>query len=158
MKSTAAVAGHPLHPLLVTLPVGLLVSSLIFDIVFFAAGGAGWAFLAIWAIVFGLGFALIAAIAGIIDYLSLSLDRRAWTIATYHLVLNLTLIALFVASLGWRLAANDGIDMTNQFTPVGPFILSIIGIGVLLASGWLGGELVFRHRIGVIEPADRFAP
>jgi len=90
--------------------------------------------------------ALLAAAPGFIDYLSLT-DTRLKKIATTHLALNLFVVVLFIFNLGLRYNASPGNEMIDV-------VLSIIAIAVLAVSGWLGGALVYEHRVGVSTPGE----
>jgi uncharacterized membrane protein len=151
MDSRVKVLDHPLHPALVHLPVGLLATSLIFDIIALATGGALWAGSSFWLMVFGAGFALLAAIPGLIDYFSLDFTPATHRLATYHMLLNLTIIALFIVDIIWRRALFFQTPDKTYFVPIGPFILSIIAIVLLAISGWIGGDLVYNHHVAVSE-------
>jgi uncharacterized membrane protein len=150
MDSRIKFLDHPLHPLLVHLPVGLLVTSLIFDVICLAAGMHVWAGASFWMMIFGAGFALIAALPGLVDYLLLELTREARRLATYHMILNLTVVGLFVADILWRLSLFPRVPTIAYFVPIGPFILSVIAVLLLAVSGWIGGQLVYRHHLGVV--------
>ena len=149
MQSKIRLLKHPMHPLVVHLPIGLWVTSLIFDILALATGMPVWAGASFWTMVFGSGFALIAAIPGFVDYLFLDMSREAHRLATYHMLLNLTVVAIFVADILWRLSMFVRVPSILYFVPVGPFILSIIAVLLLSVSGWLGGQLVYHHHLGV---------
>lgn len=150
MESRVKVLNHPLHPFLVHLPVGLWVTSLIFDIIGFASGYPPFAGASFWMMIFGTGFALLAAIPGLIDYLSLDLTREAHRLATYHMILNLSIVGIFIADILWRFSLSSfQFPTIMYFVPTGPFILSIIAVLMLAVSGWLGGQLVYHHHLGV---------
>src|SRR5204862_3335419 len=93
-----------------------------------------------WTMFAGTIGALAAAVPGLIDFLSLT-EQRAIRIATVHLVLNLTIVGLFVVNLvlRWR-----GYPPTTL-----PLLLSAVAVGLLLVSGWLGWELIYRHGVAV---------
>jgi uncharacterized membrane protein len=154
MDSRIKVLNHPLHPFLVHLPVGLFVTSLIFDIVAIAAAMPILAGASFWMMVFGVGFALLAAIPGFVDYLLLDLTRGARRLATYHMILNLTVVALFIADILWRVSLFRRIPTIIYLVPTGPFILSIVGVLTLAVSGWIGGQLVYRHHVGVTAAGE----
>jgi uncharacterized membrane protein len=149
MESRVKVLNHPLHPFLVHLPVGLWVTSLIFDIIALASGSPPFAGASFWMMIFGAGFALLAAIPGLIDYLSLDLSREARRLATYHMILNLSIVGIFIADILWRFSLFERTPTIMYFVPTGPFILSIIAVLMLAVSGWLGGQLVYHHHLGV---------
>jgi len=140
MSTPASVAKHPVHPMLVVFPIGLWVFSFVCDIIYrFFSGAPIWSDVALYCIGGGIVGALIAAIPGFIDYLSIR-DARAKRIATFHLILNLTGVVLFAINFWLRLS-----DRTAGL----PMILSLITIIAVGISGWLGGELVYVHGVGV---------
>src|SRR5437667_7944109 len=138
----ANIAKHPIHPMVVVFPIGLWVFSLVCDLIFlFVTHNPIWSQVAFYCIGGGIVGALLAAIPGFIDYLSLT-DRRIKKIATTHMVLNLVVVALFLFNLGVRYNATADGDMFGM-------ALSLIAIAFMSVSGWLGGALVYEHRVGV---------
>jgi uncharacterized membrane protein len=145
MARGAHIGGHPIHHLLVPLPIGLWVFSVVADVVFRAGGSSLWADMAFWTLACGIAGALVAAVPGFVDYLSLE-SPEARRVATIHMGLNLSLVVLFAVDL-WlrtRRAPDDTL----------PFVLSLIGVSVLAVSGWLGGELVYRYGANVAVGGD----
>jgi uncharacterized membrane protein len=143
VASPASVAKHPIHPMVVVFPIGLWIFSFIMDLIYFFGNGTGiWNTVALYTMIGGIVGALLAAVPGFIDFLSLSGKRRRT--ATIHMGINLGLVVLFV------------VDAVLRFTgtPVvpGPIVLSLIGVIFLGVSGWLGGELVYVQGTAV-EPA-----
>jgi uncharacterized membrane protein len=133
--------------MLVALPIGLWIFSLVSDVMYHAGPqNIFWKNVAFYTMAGGIVGALLAAIPGFIDYLSLK-DRRLKKIATTHMVLNLVVVALFIFNLGARYSASTAGDMFG-------LVLSVVGIAILAASGWLGGILVYEHRVGVSEPRE----
>jgi uncharacterized membrane protein len=143
IATTAKISGHPLHPLLVPVPIGLWVATLLADIGFAATGDAFWAGAAFWALGGAIVFALIAAIAGFTDFFG---NRRIRDIsdAWKHMIGNLAAVAVAVVSLILRLSGGDG-----AVVPWG-LILSVVTVLLVLYTGWKGGELVYRHRVGML--------
>jgi len=142
MRTPASIKGHPIHGILVALPVGLLLFSLVSDLLLLAGLGDGdWAVVARSTLAAGIATALFAAVPGLIDCLSLS--GRPRRIATWHLLLNLTVIGVFIMDFMLRLR-------TDPYDKV-PVVFSAIGMALLGVSGWLGGEMVYRHGVGVDE-------
>jgi len=88
--------------------------------------------------------ALLAAMPGFIDYLSIT-DTRARKVGFVHMIANLTAVGVFAVSFWLRWSGTVG------FLPAG---VSLAGLVAL--AGWLGGELVFVHGMGVKPP--RSAP
>lgn len=141
MRTPAQIAGHPIHPMLVTIPIGLWVFSLVCDLVAMGSGTPQpWATSALYAMVGGIIGALLAAVPGLVDLLSLK-DRAIRTTALTHMGLNLTIVALYVVNAWTRMA-----------TSVSPNVslgLSVIAIAMLLVSGWLGGKMVYEAGVAV---------
>jgi uncharacterized membrane protein len=143
MESKAKVMGHPVHPILIPFPLGLLTTSVIFDVVHLLTGGARWAEISFWMIAAGVIGGLLAAFFGLIDWLAIPSGTRAKAIGLGHGLSNAVMVMLF--ALSWLLRSGAPGD-----PGVLPIILSLMGVG--LAS--LGGELVFRMGIGVAEGAN----
>ena len=140
MRTQARVFDHPIHPMLIPFPIGLWVFSLVADVTFRLGGDPVWLTMAYWTMVGGTVGALAAAVPGLIDFLALT-EPRTVRIATAHLVLNLTVVGLFVANLVLR---------TTGYPPTAlPLVLSAVAIGLLLVSGWLGWELIYRQGVAL---------
>ena len=143
MASPASIAKHPIHPMLVTLPIGLWVFSLVSDVIYVMKwGGPVWNDIAFYTMAGGIAGALIAALPGFVDLLSMS-SGKVKSIGILHMCINLIVVALFAVNLWLRYLAIPGT------TP--PIWLSVIGVGLLGVSGWLGGEMVYVHGVAV-EP------
>ena len=143
--------GHPFHPILVTIPIGAWIGSLILDIASRSVDQpAGLARGAYWLIAAGVIAALIAAVFGLLDLLTIPRATRAFTVGLTHLAINLVVVGLFVAS--WLVRRSDGLGGP---TPVLPFVLSIVAIALLLVSGWLGGMLTYRYGVRVADEATQ---
>jgi uncharacterized membrane protein len=146
MASKASIAGHPIHPMLVSIPIGLFVFSLVADLAGRAGAGDAWQTVALYCMGGGIVGALLAAPFGLIDLVSMR-DERAKKVGIAHMVINLVIVALYACNflLRWPSGASDGT----------PFVLSVMAILLLLASGWLGGHMVFVHGVAVAAPGDR---
>jgi uncharacterized membrane protein len=146
MRTPASVAKHPLHPMLIVFPVGLWIFSLVCDIAVLAGATApGWQTTAFYTMVGGLIGALVAAIPGLVDLLSLHVPRLR-TIALTHMTLNLIVVALYAVNIWLRIQ-----ETTDMRVPV---LLSVIAVILLAVSGWLGGEMVHVHGVGVEDRGD----
>jgi uncharacterized membrane protein len=143
--SGARLGKHPIHPMLVVIPLGLWVAALGFDILHAVTGNPAWRTTAFWNIGFGIIGALLAAVPGFVDWLGMT--GRVGRLATYHMLLNLGAVAIF--AVNWFVRTR----LTGD-SPW-PLILTIVGVIGVGISGWLGGELVYVHRIGVEEEEDR---
>src|SRR6266567_4054401 len=136
---------HPVHPMLVHFPIGLFILSLILDL-------ASLAFPSVpdlvrdsfYAMLVGVITALIAAVPGFVDYTDIRGDHPAKPTATAHMTLNLIVVALYGINLGVRSSM-----LADSKIPLLPLILSLVGVALLSASGYLGGRLVYDDGIGV---------
>jgi uncharacterized membrane protein len=151
MKAKATFLGHPIHPMLIVLPLGLFPVASIFDIIYLSTDNGHWADVSYWIIAAGIIGALIAAVFGFIDWLGIPEGTRAKYIGLIHGVSNFIVALLFIVS--WFMRRPD---------PTTPSLLAIvlgwIGIAIALFAGWLGGELVYRLNMGVDEGANLDAP
>lgn len=140
--SVAAIAGHPLHPMMVPLPLGALVLALAADIAYFVTENPFWAEGAEWLLLAVLVTGALAALLGIIDLISLQ-RARSMGIALAHGGGNMVMLAITLANYLMRPDQVSGEPM------IGGFILSVIAVALSMVTGWLGGELSFKHGIGV---------
>jgi uncharacterized membrane protein len=142
IPSRAAIAGHPIHPLLVPLPMGLFVAALFSDLGYVVTGEPSWATAGTWLICGGLLTGGVAAAAGVADFLA---DRRIRILhhAWYHLIGNGAALAIALVGLVLRLA----FGAPAVVLPWG-LMLSAIVTGLIAFSGWHGGEMVFGHGVG----------
>ena len=154
MEAKAKVAGHALHAQLIVFPLGLLGISVLWDILRLTTENPMWAHVAFWTIVAGVVSALVAAVPGFIDYLTIPNGTRAKSVATLHMILNLIIVALFAGSLVLR--AGGGRDYVEA--GLMSMLPGWIAVGMAVVSGWLGGELVERMGIGVYDGAHPDAP
>jgi uncharacterized membrane protein len=144
VESTAAIARHPIHPMLVPLPIGLLIAALGSDIGFWFTGDAFWARASLWLIGAGLLTGIAAAAAGLTDFLTIPRVRE-YRAAWIHLIGNVAVIVL--SAMSWLLRLPDA----SEAVLPGGILLSAIVAAILGVTGWYGGELSYRHRVGVIE-------
>lgn len=150
MRSKVAIAGHPLHPMLVPVPIGLLVGAVVADIAYLVTDRDHmWYDIAFWALIGGVASALLAALAGFGEYFLVARHTDARATATIHMLLNLAAVALFFVSVLLRL--DDGAVEGGRFGAA--FTLSLVAIALLTVSGWLGGELSYRKHLGVVPDA-----
>jgi uncharacterized membrane protein len=142
--SSANIAGHPMHPILITLPIGLFVGTLLFDIVFWQTGRDAFATGALWLLGAGIVGAALAAVTGLIDFLG---DRRVRDLgdAWQHAIGNVIMVLVQLFSFYERYRYG-----TSAVVPLG-ISLSLIAVLIMLFTGWKGGEMVFRHRVAVYD-------
>lgn len=148
MKSKAHFKGHPLHPILVSFPIAFFIGTLIFDVLGLVYDRNDFYTTAMYLEIAGIGFALLAAIPGIIDYLFVIPPKSsAKKRGARHGVINITMVIIFSVALVLR---QNG-DVSFMII-IG---LEVAGVILLSIAGWLGGTLVFRNQIGVdIRYAD----
>ncbi len=152
MESRVKLFGHPIHPMLIVFPLGLLVMSVIFDILHYLTRNTLFSTAAFYDIAAGVIGGLIAAIFGFIDWLEIPGGTRAKTIGATHGIGNVILVVLFIIS--WFIRRGSvGYQPTTL-----AFALSVIGILLGTVTAWLGGELVYRLRMGVDDAANLDAP
>ena len=142
--SSANVAGHPLHPMLITLPIGLWVATLLADIAYWWTRADIWPTAALVALGAAIIAAAVAAIAGLIDFLG---DARIRNLseAWHHAIGNVIAVLVSLFSFYWRYRYG-----ATGVLPTG-LILSVIVVVIILYTGWKGGEMVFRHRVAVYD-------
>jgi uncharacterized membrane protein len=151
MHARARLFGHPIHQMLIVFPLGLLATAVIFDVIRLVTGSPRWAEIAYWMIAAGLVGGLAAAPFGLLDWLGIPADTRAKRIGLLHGAGNLVVVVLFAGS--WLLR-RDNPMMPETLA----LLLSFLGAGLALFTGWLGGELVDRLAVGVDEGAHVNAP
>lgn len=148
MTALAGPYGHPFHPILVTVPIGAWVTSLVFDVASRASGEPSvFAKGAYWLIAVGVVGALVAAVFGFLDLLAIPRGTPAFRTALVHMSLNLAVVAAFVVSFVIRM---DSIDEPDEVGS-GLIALSVVALAALGASGWLGGKLTYRFGIRVAD-------
>ncbi len=142
-QSTAKIAGHPIHPMLIPFPVAFFVAAFVCDLVFWQTANNFWSSAAIWLIGAGVVMAALAALAGLTDVFG---DRRIRALgdAWWHAGGNV--IVVLIEIYNWYSRAAQG---TAAVLPTG-LILSLIVVCILLFTGWKGWEMVYRHRVGIV--------
>jgi uncharacterized membrane protein len=148
-KSTASIAGHPIHPVLIPFPVVFFVTAFVTDLVFWWTGYEIWAIASMWFLGAGIVMALAAALFGFIDFVG---DARIRDIsdAWQHLIGNL--IAVVLTLINWLIRYKSG-AVAGVF-PWG-FWISLITVLLLLFNGWKGWEMVYRYHVGVADSAQK---
>jgi uncharacterized membrane protein/nitrite reductase/ring-hydroxylating ferredoxin subunit len=148
---------HPIHPMLVHFPIGFLVLSFLLDLVSLAfpevpnlVRGSFYAML------LGIITALLAAVPGFVDYSDIRRDHPGKVTATRHMILNLMVVPIYGINLWIRSSA-----LSDPKISLPALLLSIIGVGLLSVSGYLGGRLIYdegiavgRHKRHTLIPQD----
>ncbi|WP_155264856.1 DUF2231 domain-containing protein [Sphingomonas segetis] len=145
-RSTAKIGGHPIHPMLIPFPIVCFIGVLVTDIVFLNNHDPGWATASRYLLGVGIVMAALAAVAGLTDFMG---DERIRSMgdAVKHMLANVTAVVLEIVNFFVRLNSDSAIGGTGV-------ILSAVVVLILVYSGWKGGELVFRHGIGVEDAAN----
>lgn len=146
MASPASLGRHPIHPMLIPFPLALWFFSLIADVIYLWRGNPVWRdWIAFYALLGGIIGAVLAAVPGFVDWLSLK-DPEVVKIANWHARLNVIALLIFAASFYLRTTSGAGL-VGGSYTI--PFVLSVVGVILITVSGWLGGEMVFKHGVAV---------
>jgi uncharacterized membrane protein len=146
MASPASINGHPIHPMIIPFPIALWVFSLVADMIYLWRGNPIWRdWIAFYTLLGGIVMAAVAAIPGLIDWLSLK-DKAVVKIANWHARLNV--IALLVFAGSFYLRSTNGASLVSGSYTL-PLLLSVLGVVLITISGWLGGEMVFKHGVAV---------
>jgi uncharacterized membrane protein len=152
---SAALAGpygHPYHPILVTVPIGAWVCSLVFDIAsriverpgFLVQGSQ-------WLIAIGVIGAFAAAAIGFLDLLAIPTGTPAFRTGLLHMTLNLLVTAAYIINFVWRSGDYD----QSTSIGLGPLLVSVLSLAVLAVSGFLGGMLSYRYGVRVARETDQ---
>jgi uncharacterized membrane protein len=152
MQGRAKLLGHAVHPMLVVFPLGLLSVVPAFDAVGFFVRGGPWSQLAFWLCTIGVAGAIAAALFGFIDWLAIPRETRARRVGLTHMLVIAGASTLYL--LSWIVRLTRGTTVAT----VPGFLLAVAGLAVMLVGGWLGGELVEQHGIGVRPEAHLDAP
>ena len=151
MESRAKLLGHPVHPMLIVFPLGLLATAVAFDIVGLVGGSSEWFRISFWMIAAGIIGGLLSAVFGLVDWLAIPDGTRAKRVGLWHGGGNVIVTLLFIIS--WFLDPRAPENPTNA-----AFVCSFIAVVLALITGWLGGELVDRLGVGVDNGAHLNAP
>jgi uncharacterized membrane protein len=152
MESRAKLLGHPIHPMLIVLPLGLFVTAVVFDALYLARGSITFGVVAYWNIAAGVIGGLLAAVFGLIDWISIPNGTRAKRIGLLHGGTNVLVVILFAYSWWTRSNTVDAMPTTTLFA------IQVVALLMGAFAGWLGGELVDRLGVGVDEGAHLNAP
>jgi uncharacterized membrane protein len=140
--------GHPFHPILVTVPIGAWICSLVFDIASHVDDDPGFLTRGSeWLIAIGIIGAALAALFGLLDFVKIPKGTRAAKTALAHMTLNVVVLAAYLVNFFWR----HGGYTAGHAVSAGQLILSIVALALLSASGYLGGELAYRYGVRVAD-------
>ena len=151
MASPASIGGHPIHPMLIPFPIALWAFSFIADVIYLWRGNPLWRdWIAFYTLLGGIIGAALAAVFGIIDWLAIE-DRVVKKVADWHARLNVIALLIFAASFYLRTTGGSRMLGGSYTIPIG---LSLLGVILITISGYLGGELVFKHGVAVNPQSD----
>ena len=143
-QSTAQIAGHPLHPMLIPFPVAFLVATLVSDLIFWRTGSSGWSTASLYLLGAALVMAALAAVAGLTDFLG-DYRIRDLSAAWHHMIGNVVAVVLSLWNWYRRYEAGD-----SAVLPTG-LLISLVVVLILLYTGWRGWEMVYKHRVAVLD-------
>ena len=144
MSATAQVGRHPIHPMLVPIPIACFIGALLTDITYYVTAEMMWADFSCWLLAAGFVFGVLAAVAGLTDFLGnrrIRMQAPAWP----HLIGNLLVLVLSFF--------NNLVHTRDAWTSVVPtgLVLSALTVLILPVTGWLGWSMVYRHKVGVMR-------
>jgi uncharacterized membrane protein len=141
MNKGARLFGHPIHPMLVVFPLGLLSTSVIFDVIGLIADSQPFHLTAFYMLTAGIIGGMIAAIFGLVDWLAIPAKTTAKRVGVLHGITNVVMLSVFIVAGFLR----GEIDNPQNIS----VIVAAVALAIATFSGWLGAELVFRHAVGV---------
>jgi uncharacterized membrane protein len=143
-KTTASIAGHPIHPMLIPFPIAFFVATFACDVAYWVTGNEAWPNAAIWLLGAGIIMAALAAAVGLIDVAG---DRRIRDLSDVWWHAGGNVVAVLIELYNWFARYSEG---SAAVLPKG-LILSLIVVCILLFTGWKGWAMVYRHRVGVLD-------
>jgi len=144
-RTTAKIGDHPIHQMLIPFPIAFLVATLVCDLIFWRTGNGAWSTASLWLLGAALVMAALAAVAGLTDFMG---DERIRDLsaAWHHMIGNV--LAVLLSLWNWYRRYEGG---EAAVLPTG-LLLSLIVVLILLYTGWRGWEMVYKDRVGVLEP------
>ena len=144
--------GHPVHPILVTVPIGAWVCAVVFDVASKLSGSPQFLALgSMWLIAVGVVGAVAAAMAGFLDLLAIPSGTPAQRVGLLHMTLNLLVTASYLGNFLWR-HAGEG---PQGAVGTGQLVLNVASLAVLAVSGYLGGMLAYRYGVRVADESTQ---
>jgi len=153
MESRVKLFGHPIHPMVIVVPLGSFISAVILDLVYYvASGNPTLGLVGFWNIGIGIIGGLVAAVFGLIDWLAIPSGTRAKRIGLMHAGSNVAMLLIFTVAWLDRFTTADHLPSSQAI------LLEVAALAIGMVAGWLGGELVDRLGVGVDEGANLNAP
>lgn len=140
--SRAAIAGHPLHPMMIHFPVAALLALVASDFAFLWTDDPFWSRASLWLAGVGAFGGWAASLAGLVDLLTVKRIRQKIT-AWCHAIIAVMMLSL--ASLNWVLRYQGPADSMVLWA----FYLSLFTAGLIAIAAYLGGRLVYEQAVGV---------
>lgn len=140
--TVVAISRHPLHPMLVTFPIALLICAFASDVAYLFLEEGFWARMSLWLLGAGTFMGILAGTTGAIELLAVAGIRQraaAWN----HFVMGTMLLAVSFTNWFWRVS-----DAAAAILPLGIY-LSFISVLLVSVTGWMGGKLVFDEEVGI---------
>ena len=142
MKSKASIKSHPIHPILVSLPIAFFIGAFVFDLLSLITGNHSFWQTGYYSAIAGIIGAILAAVPGAIDYFfTVPPKSSAKKRATKHALINVVNLVLFIVIVFYRQKENANTSIV--------IIAEAIGVILLSIAGWMGGTLVHRNQIGI---------
>jgi len=146
-KSTASIAGHPIHPMLIPFPIAFFVATFVCDLAYWQSSNDAWVTATLWLLGAGLVSAALAAVAGLTDVLA-EPRIRALNDVWWHAGGNVLVVLIELYNFYARYS-----EGSSAIVPKG-LVLSLVVVCILLFTGWKGWEMVYRYRVGVADADD----
>jgi uncharacterized membrane protein len=143
-KSTASIAGHPIHPMLIPFPIAFLVTAFATDLAFWWTQNSAWSTASMWLLGAGIVMALVAALFGFTDFFS---ETRIRNLTDAWLHMGGNLLAVLLALFNWYIRYRSG---GAGVLPWGIW-LSLATVLLLFFNGWKGWNLAYRYHVAVAD-------
>lgn len=134
------------HALLNDLPVALLVTAVLFDVVAIATRRESFRQVSFWTLLVGAVGGALAVISGLQAEEHIAHGEAVHRVMETHETLGLITLGVFGVLAIWRLARERRMGAGERYLST---VLSLGGVGVLVATGLYGGRLVFEHAAGI---------
>ena len=140
-RPLARIGSHPIHPILVPVPIGCFVGTFLSDLMYWRTASMQWANFSAWLVTVGVIVGWLAALVGFIDFVG-NRNVRALPPAWPHFIGNV--VVLILATINMMVHSRDAY---TSVVPTG-LILSALTVLILIITGWLGWSMVYRYRAG----------
>lgn len=136
----------PIHPAIVHYPIALITLSVIADLSSYLIGSESLESVGWWALIGAMGGAAVALIAGLFDMNREKIEDEAHKRVHTHMKVGFTLFAALAGLTIWRwfFYTEKTYRMSWAY-----LVVALLVLGLTFFQGWLGGELVFSHGVGV---------